>query len=305
MNKDLPLTTPRPNGWLNYHHLYYFRTIATEGSIARAAEKLRLGQPTLSAQLKQLEDNLGTPLFERKHKKLLLTEQGRKALDYSNEIFRLGSEMQEVLQDRAAPTRTHLAVGALDSVPKAVILKLTQAAYELENCVVSVLEGSGNELVRELLLHRIDLVLSNSLPAVADLERIRSRRLVKAPVVVCGAPKFKGLRRDFPHSLQQMPFVLPTRHSKLRHDMEHYLKGAGITVDAVAETQDISFQLLLGAEGVGLIPVPEFAVSDAIKKKTLVEIGRLPAVHEEIFLLGADRKIENPVATKLFDKFQL
>jgi len=291
--------------WLNYHHLFYFRTIATEGSIARAAEKLRLGQPTLSAQLKQLEESLGTPLFERQHKKLILTEQGRKALEYSNEIFRLGNEMQEVLHDRPAPTRIHLALGALDSVPKHVILALTKAAYKLENCVVSVLEGKGDELLRELAAHRIDLVLSNYLPSVTDMERIRSRKVAETPILVCGAPGFKGLKKNFPESLQQAPFVLPTRHSKLRHDMEHYFQSSGISVDAVAETQDTSLQLLLGTGGIGLIPVPEIAVSAQLKEKSLVEIGRLPAMREDLYLIGVSRKIENELATKLFNSFRL
>ncbi len=93
--------------WINYHHLYYFKTIAEEESVSKAAHKLRLGQPTLSAQLKQFEEQLGVQLFERKHKKLLLTEQGRIALDYAQNIFRLGGEMFEVLNDHITPTRVH------------------------------------------------------------------------------------------------------------------------------------------------------------------------------------------------------
>src|SRR3989344_2207258 len=110
--------------WLNYHHLYYFRTIAQEGGIARAAAKLRLGQPTLSSQLKRLEDAIGRPLFERRNRQMVLTETGRAALDYANEIFQLGEEMIEVLQDKNLRNETHLQIGALDSVPKSVILSL-------------------------------------------------------------------------------------------------------------------------------------------------------------------------------------
>jgi LysR family transcriptional activator of nhaA len=293
------------NAWLNYHHLFYFRTIANEGSIAKAAEKLRLGQPTLSAQLKQLEDSLGTSLFERKHKKLLLTEQGAMALEYANEIFRLGSEMLEVLQDRPASKRVHLAVGALDSVPKSVILALTKAAYRIGNCNISVLEGSGDELMRELALHRIDLVIANYLPPVQTMDRIRSRRLSEVPVIVCGAPKFKHLKKDFPQSLQHQPFVLPTRHSKLRHDLEHYFKVEQLQVDTVAESQDMSLQALLATSGLGLMPAPYFAVDGMLKDKTLIEIGRLPGLSEEVHLMMAPRKIENPVAKKIFDTFAL
>ncbi|RZA06516.1 MAG: LysR family transcriptional regulator [Proteobacteria bacterium] len=291
--------------WLNYHHLYYFRTIANEGSIARAAEKLRLGQPTLSAQLKTLEESLGIALFDRKHKKLILTEQGRMALEYANEIFRLGSEMIEVLQDKSASTRVHLAVGALDSVPKNVILALTKAAYKIGNCTVSVLEGKGDELLRELALHRIDLMIANYIPSITEMEKIRSRRLAQVPVLVCGAPQFKGLRKNFPRSLHGAPFVLPTRHSKLRHDLDHYFRSHAIWVDPVAETQDTSFQKLLGVAGVGLIPAPLFAVDELLEDKSLVEIGRLPDLSEEIYLMSASRKIENPVARKLFENFKL
>ena len=91
--------------WINYHHLYYFKTIAEEQSVSKAALKLRLGQPTLSAQLKQFEDVLGVQLFDRKHKRLILTEQGRIALQYSQNIFRLGDEMIDALNDRIKPEK--------------------------------------------------------------------------------------------------------------------------------------------------------------------------------------------------------
>src|SRR5690606_26053686 len=122
--------------WLNYHHLFYFKTIAMEGSIARAAEKLLVGQPTLSAQLRQLESAIGKPLFERRNRKLILTEAGRAALEYAHEIFQLGDEMLEVLRDRTPQNQPHLQIGALDSVPKSVILQLVMEAYRTAPCTI-------------------------------------------------------------------------------------------------------------------------------------------------------------------------
>ena len=166
----------RVTQWLNYHHLHYFRVIATEGGIARAAEKLRLGQPTLSTQLRQLEEMVGNPLFERRNRKMVLTEAGRSALDYANEIFRLGDEMLEVLQDRTIGNQTHLQIGALDSVPKSVILALVVAAYQISpSCTVSILEGKGDELFRELYNHKIDLILSNYPPPALEQNLFRLR----------------------------------------------------------------------------------------------------------------------------------
>jgi LysR family transcriptional activator of nhaA len=288
--------------WLNYHHLLYFRAIATEGSIARASEKLRLGQPTLSAQLKQLEDMVGKALFERRNRRLVLTEAGLDALNYANEIFRLGDEMLEVLKDRTPENQLHLQIGALDSVPKSVILRLVLAASRISPCVVSILEGKGDELLRELRAHRIDLILANYPPQVMEGAEVHSRSVAKLPVSVYGAKKFRSLRAKFPQSLDAKPFVLPTAHSKLRFDLNHYFKLHGISALPVAETQDTSLQKLLAENGIGLAPFSEEA---GVKEKSLVKIGRLKDVFEEIWLISAQRKLENPVAAELMKSFTL
>lgn len=288
--------------WLNYHHLYYFRVIANEGGIAKAAEKLRLGQPTLSLQLKQLEETIGKPLFERRNRKMILTEAGRAALDYANEIFRLGDEMLEVLQDRSLNDQTHIQIGALDSVPKSVTLALAMEAYKTGPCTVSILEGKGDELFRELYAHRIDLILSNY-PAPA-LERTQafSKSVGKLPVSIYGAEKFYSLKRAFPKSLAGRPMLMPTSHSKLRHDLNHYFKAQGIHILPIAETQDTSLQSLMAAHGLGLAPLSEVNES---KGGGLKRIGRLDGVFEEVWLISAERKMENPIAATLMKTFAL
>lgn len=294
--------------WLNYHHLYYFWTIANEGTIAKAADKLRLGQPTLSTQLKQLEESLGRPLFERRNRKLILTESGQIALDYANEIFRLGSEMVEVIKDKMpTSSKVHVQIGALDSVPKQLTLRLTQAAYEIGPCMVSILEGKGDELLRELTSHRLDILLSNYPPSLVasggEAGKVHTRSIAKVPIVICGASKFKSLVKKFPQSLAGQPFVLPTFHSKLRHDLDHYFRLKQIAIQPVAETQDTSLQRLLGQSGAGLIPIAEPAAEDLLQDKSLIKLGRLEGVSEEFWLISASRKIENPIAARLMRTF--
>lgn len=292
------------DNWLNYHHLYYFRTIASEGSIARAAAKLRLGQPTLSAQLRQLEDKLGFKLFERQHKRLILTEQGRVALEYASEIFRMGGEMMEALQDRRKPERIHVQLGALDSIPKHVISAMVEAAYRIAPCSVSVLEGDDSMLLRELLSHQIDLILTNHPPRVPEGRKLYTRSLGRSPVVVCGSKKYIKARKGFPGSLSGVPFVMPTIHSKLRQDIDHYMAVRGIAPEVVAETQDTSLQKLLGVAGVGVLPISLLAVEALIRRGELCRIGELDGVGEEIFLVSTSRKIQNPVSARLFDSLK-
>ncbi|MBL7672404.1 MAG: LysR family transcriptional regulator [Bdellovibrionaceae bacterium] len=288
--------------WLNYHHLFYFRAIATEGGIARAAEKLRLGQPTLSSQLKQLEAMVGKPLFERRNRKLLLTEAGRATLNYANEIFRLGDEMLEVLKDQTPEGQPHLQIGALDSVPKGVILSIVMAAYKISPCAVSILEGKGDELFRELRAHKIDLIVSNYPSQALEEAQVFSKSIAKLPVSVYGSKKYVDLKRSFPKSLNGKPFVFPTSHSKLRHDLNHYFKLHGIQTVPIAETQDTSLQKLLAEHGVGLAP---FSEVEGVKEQSLIRLGQLEDVFEEIWLISAHRKLENQIAAKLMKSFSL
>lgn len=288
--------------WLNYHHLFYFRAIATEGGIARAAEKLHIGQPTLSSQLKQLEDMVGKPLFERRNRKLVLTEAGNAALDYANEIFCLGDEMLEVLKDRTPENLPHLQIGALDSVPKSVILSIVMEANKIAPCAISILEGKGDELFRELRAHKIDLLVSNYPSQALEEAQVFSKSVAKLSVSVYGATKYKNLRQNFPKSLDGKPFVFPTTHSKLRHDLNHYFKLHHIHALPAAETQDTSLQKLLAENGVGLAPFSEVR---GVKEQNLIRLGRLRDVYEEIWLISAQRKLENPIAAKLMNSFSL
>ncbi len=288
--------------WLNYHHLYYFKIIATEGGIARASEKLRIGQPTLSSQLKQLEDSVGKTLFERRNRKLILTEAGKAALNYANEIFNLGDEMIEVLQDRTSENLHHLQIGALDSVPKSVIHSLVVEAHKIAPCTVSILEGKGDELFRELRAHKLDLIVSNYPTLKVEEAQVYAKSVAKLPVAVYGSVKDKELKKSFPKSLDGKSFVLPTIHSKLRHDLDHYFKLHQIKAIPVAETQDTSLQKLLAENGVGLAP---FSENGGMKDSGLIRLGRLPGIYEEIWLIAAERKLENPIATKLMGSFSL
>lgn len=149
------------NTWLNYHHLFYFKTIALEGSISKAAKKLLLAQPTLSAQLKQFETNLGVELFERKHKKIILTEHGKIALDYATNLFKLGDEMIEVLKDQYSEQKKTIHIGSLDSIPKQIILQIVQKILSNTQCHIVLSEGKPEDLLRELKAHQIDLVVTN------------------------------------------------------------------------------------------------------------------------------------------------
>jgi LysR family transcriptional regulator, transcriptional activator of nhaA len=289
--------------WLNYHHLYYFWITATEGSISRASDKLRVGQPTISTSIKNLEESLNQNLFIRKSRGLHLTEAGKVVLDYANQIFSLGNELMEVIKDESFSKRTHVQFGALDSVPKTLVQSLIHSAQKIAPCAISVIEGDGDFLFRELLAHRIDLVISNFSPTIGRSEQYFARQLAKIPITVFSTKKFQSLKRNFPKSLQDQPFIMPTLHSKLRHDLNHFFQINKITVDVIIETQDTSIQKLLGNEGMGLVPLPDFAGKELIKEGKLIKIGKLHGVTEDFWLVSSPRKFSNPIAETLMKNF--
>lgn len=290
--------------WINYHHLFYFKTIAEEGSVSKAALKLRLGQPTLSAQLKQFEESLGVLLFERRNKRLTLTEQGELALSYAQNIFKMGNEMYEALHDRIGPSRLHLQIGALDCVPKHTVLELTKAAYKISPCTVSLTEGPFEELLRELQAHRLDLVVTNFVPTSKEMKSLEHRSVIKRPIFLYGSAKFKHLKKGFPKSISGQPMVLPTFDSKLRYDMEHWSQIHGIRFDVVAEIQDIGLKNLIAAQGLALTPSARPTTEARVKLGELFEIGHMEGVREEIFLISSPRKVPNPIAHRLMQSFK-
>ncbi len=291
--------------WLNYHHLYYFHTIAHEGGVAKAALKLRLGQPTLSTQLRQFEDSLGEKLFERKHKSLVLTETGRMVLSYANDIFRLGGELLDSVSDQHHAIKSHIQIGATDTVPKYVTARLVESSRAFKDCVVTVREGATEALLRELESHELDLVICNTSPSLLTTKKLYARKVKSLPVLVCGAKKFVGLKKGFPESLAHQPIVFPTTQCKFHHDLRHFFLLRDIPLNIVAEIQDSSLSKILGIHGVGLLPISEFATRELVQAKLLFPIGLIESVQEEIWLVGTQRKIQNPIAEHILKTFTL
>jgi LysR family transcriptional activator of nhaA len=291
--------------WINYHHLYYFKTIAEEGSVSKAASKLKLGQPTLSAQLKQLEDSLEIKLFDRKNKRLELTEQGELTLSYCKNIFQLGQEMYEALHDKFKANKVILRIGAIDSVPKQIVLHMVKTALKNKDCQILLVEGKTHDLLAQLNARQIDLLLTNFLPADSSSKNLNYRSVAKKPVCFYAAQEFKHLRKGFPQSLSGQPIILPTYDSKVRFDIDQWALSNKITLNICVESQDIALKKLLATEGVGLLPTSSFSVLRQVLSGELVQIGSLDKVFDDLLLISAQRKIENPLVDFLMKNFKI
>lgn len=289
--------------WLNYHHLIYFRQIARSGSISKAAIELKVGQPALSTQLKSLEDSLGKKLFERRSKRLFLTEAGNHALDYAEKINSLGQELIDVLEKDNFGNKVSLRVGCLDSIPKHLICDIVDLAYKKTGCFLSIYEESIDRLLDKLSSHQLDLIISDRKILSHYATKTRSKLILNRPVAAYAAPEFKNLKKDFPNNMDNIPTILPTNHSKLRLDIEQYFSEHRITPKIIGETQDTSLQKILATKGDGVVFLPMFSAQELVRDKKLVKIGELDNVFAEYYLIHSERVTQNPAMSLVIEQY--
>lgn len=291
---------------LNFNQLYYFYKIAEKGSIAEASKDVLVSSPALSMQLKELEEELGTPLFERSGKKLVLTDAGRVVFEYAKDIFNLGQELRDTISDRSHNLgRPKIEIGCQDTIPKVIAERLLEFLIKEKSCKVVLREGHREELLQEQQLFKLDLLLLNSLPQTHEHMIAETKLLCREELIVVGSPSFKHLKKDWPHSLEGSPFILCTYDSTTRQKLDTYLQARNLTLDVIAEVDDKATEVDMALHGFGLITAMKSHVAPLLRSKQLVCLGTLPELQEEIWLVLGKRKIINPIAQYAIKNFNL
>lgn len=282
--------------WLNYHHLLYFWLSAREGSVTAAAKKLRLAQPTVSEQIRQLEESIGRPLFERRGRGLALTETGRTVLDYAEEIFGLGRELLDVLEGGRPERRRKLVIGLTDALPKLVVHRLLAPALGLPEPLQLVCREERIErLLAELAIHAIDMVLSDSPLTDSGNTRAFNHLLGESTVSFFAAPNLaRRLKGRFPRSLHGAPMLVPTAGSPLRVALESWWRASGSEPVIVGEFDDPALASAFGNAGAGVFTAPT-AIEDQVKRQFGVSVvGRSDAIRERFYVISTERRIRHP-----------
>ncbi|MDB6133669.1 MAG: LysR family transcriptional regulator [Verrucomicrobiales bacterium] len=288
--------------FLNYHHLRYFRAIASEGSLTRAAARMNLSQSALSTQLRSLEENLGQPLFLRQNKALVLTEAGRIALDYAESIFRSGEEMVSVLRNQSSGQRQILRVGGVSTLSRNFQISLLRPLIGRSDVELVIRSGNLRDLLAQLRAHTLDLILSN-LPVRRDAETgWHSHLLDEQPVSLVGQRPRSRKKFRFPEDLHHTPLVLPSLDSNIRAAFDLLMEQLGIRPVIAAEVDDMAMLRLLALEGAGLALVPPVVVRGELDSGALVEMHRIEGLHESFYAITPSRQFPNPLLGELLKK---
>ena len=286
--------------WLNYHHLLYFWTVAHEGGLAPASRVLRLAPPTLSGQIRQLEESLGEPLFDRSGRKLVLTELGSEVYRYADEIFALGRELVATVRGRPVRRVPHLRIGVVDVLPKLVVRRLLDPVTEAADpFVLTCYEDRYERLLADLSRHALDLVLADAPLPPGMAVRAFTHVLGECGVTVFGAARHAELRRGFPASLDGAPFLLPLRDSTLRRMLDAWFDAIDVRPRVVGEFEDSALMKVFGADGIGVFAAPT-AVARQVRRQYGVRVlGRVAAVRERFYAISPERRLKHPAVVAI------
>jgi LysR family transcriptional regulator, transcriptional activator of nhaA len=292
--------------WLNFHHLRYFYAVAKEGSLKRAADKLHVSQPSISEQVKELEEALGEPLFRRSGRSKVLTDAGQIALRYAEEIFGLGAELISAVQQRPGAQSLRFHVGVADAVPKLVVTDIIKPVLAMPQTVhIICREGKLDDLLEHLAAHRLDVVLADQ-PASSSLKfRAFTHLLGESGVCFCAAPRLAArLRRGFPGSLDRAPALLPTENTALRRSLEKWFQERQIRPQVVAEFEDSALLKVMAADERGFAPIPCVVAPEAISRYQLQRIGSTNECKEQFYAITAERRIIHPATVVITQNAQ-
>jgi LysR family transcriptional activator of nhaA len=282
--------------WLNYHHLLYFWTVAREGSVTRASQVLHLAQPTVSGQLKALEDSLGEKLFARQGRRLVLTDVGRMVYGYADEIFALGRELMDTLKDRPTGRPLRLVVGVADVVPKLVAHSLLEPALNLpEHVHIVVREDRPERLLADLAVHALDLVIADAPISPAARVKAFNHLLGECGVGLFGTAELvEPLRAGFPDSLDGVPLLLPSESTSLRRSVEQWLDARNLRPRIVGEFEDSALMKTFAQAGRGLFPAPTVVQRDIERSHGMTLLGEVEGARESFYAISVERRLKHP-----------
>jgi len=287
---------------LNYNHLYYFWTVAREGTIARAAEILHLTPQTISGQLGEFEMRLDARLFTRNGRKLLLTDTGRMVYDYADHIFRLGNELTDVLRRGIQTKSQPLNIGIIDALPSLLAYRLLQPAYEFDNVSVNCRSGKTEQLLADLSINRLDYILSYTPLNSGGNIRAYNHQLGQSGITFfTAADLVADYSSDFPSSLDNAPLLLPTLNTPLRRSIEQWFRNTEITPYVCGEFESTSLIYDVGESGAGVFAAPTVIKQQLLTRYNVGVIADVPSIGESYYLISSERRLKNPAAVALFD----
>lgn len=289
---------------LNFHHLRYFWTVARKGGVRNAARFLHVSQPSISAQIRLLEESLEEKLFQRSGRNMVLTETGQLVMSYADEIFSTGRELMNAVRQGPGSRELRLNVGVTDSISKLIAFEILKPAFNYPHPThVVCRQAEIGPLVNHLQAHRLDIVLADE-PASSSLAaRTFNHRLGRSGVTFCAVPTLAAkLRRGFPQSLNGAPALLPSENMGMRVALETWFDSQGVRPRPVGEFEDSALMEVAASNGLGFTTVHTVVDQAALDHYNLKVIARVEECGSDFYAITTQRHVKHPVAAAITEQ---
>ena len=284
----------------NYRHLYYFWVVAKEGGMSRAATRLDMAIQTVSAQVRELERDLGCQLLKPAGRGLALTEAGVVALQQAEQIFQLGESLPELVRGAAQVQAVRLTVGIADGLPKLVVQRLLQPVLGTPGLRLVCHEGEMADLLADLALHRMDVVLSDHPAPFNPHLKVHNHSLGASGMGWYASEHWWEQARDgFPASLNRVPVLLPTTHSTVRRPLDQWLIQHRLRPRVVGEFEDSALLETFGGSGLGVFPAALSVQDDLLQRHQARLLGPCEGVEDHYYAISTERRVKHPVVQQL------
>lgn len=266
---------------LNFNHLYYFYIVAMEGSIKAAAEKVYVSQPTISDQIKLLEEYFDCKLFERQHRQLVLTQEGELALDYAQRIFDLSNEVTRRLRHNIKIPKTSFDIGMTPYMSQYFLYDMIMPLFEQKDYTVHLHQQARHILLAELEEGNLDVFFTDdkdNLPANTEYHRVGMNK-----TFVVAHKKYRKYKKNFPESLNEIPFFSYSNDSTLKYDIEMFFAQNGLSPRIIGQAEDIDLYQLVTEQGLAFTIVPEVAKNRLCQNKDVIVLGELKELQSSVW----------------------
>ena len=280
---DLTLELSPEASGLNLKQLFYFHAVVSEGSFAGAAKKLGVTQPSVSEQIKNLEQYLGVILLERRPDGVRPNAQGRRIYEHTRVMFRSARRLlQEIAPDRVQD-RMVLEVGLCPTISRTFATERLLALFRMKNVLPRIRHGRYDSLLQSLISGELDMVLSENRPSRADEGKVRLREIFASPLIFVASPALAEGVRTVPDDLVKLPFIGYTRDSRYRWDVDGAFRERDLSPRIVAEADDVVLLLEAATQGVGVVAIPRVVAQERLQSGALVDLGRVGTATSAIY----------------------
>lgn len=286
---------------LNYNHLFYFYIVATEGSITKASARLNLTPQTISGQITNFEAQIGVNLFDRKAKKLFLSQMGLLVFSYAEEIFQLGDEIKNIL-NRKQPSLWHtFTVGITNVIPKVLAHQLLSPVLKMNESVRLICqEGELTHLLADLSLNKIDCILSDQPLQLGSHVKAYNHQLVESGLTFFATESLlNDCNKTYPSNLSDLPWLMQSKKSAVRSSLSSWLEKQNISANIIAEFDDSALMKSFGKKGYGIFSGPTLIEDHIVEKYGVKVLGRTTEIKESYYIISPERRLKHPAILEI------